>query len=122
MRAIRQSGSEGGAAGVTTGRPYPYTVHASPTRLAKRRERPRRRPNAASWNRRFHPSEARPVGVGAPGRWDALGWRGRSYPSLRDGEAHRAGVAVALHDETNAQPPRARRRSLARVTRSEAEG
>ena len=24
MRAIRQSGSEGGAAGVTTGRPYPY--------------------------------------------------------------------------------------------------
>jgi len=26
MRAIRQSGSEGGAAGVTTGRPYPYTA------------------------------------------------------------------------------------------------
>ena len=24
MRAIRQSGSEGGATGVTTGRPYPY--------------------------------------------------------------------------------------------------
>jgi len=24
MREIRQSGSEGGAAGVTTGRPYPY--------------------------------------------------------------------------------------------------
>ena len=26
MRAIRQSGSEGGAAGVTTGRPYPYQL------------------------------------------------------------------------------------------------
>ena len=31
MRAIRQSGSEGGAAGVTTGRPYPYLP---PTPLA----------------------------------------------------------------------------------------
>jgi hypothetical protein len=26
MREIRQSGSEGGAAGNTTGRPYPYSV------------------------------------------------------------------------------------------------
>jgi hypothetical protein len=29
MREIRQSGSEGGAAGVITGRPYPYTAHVS---------------------------------------------------------------------------------------------
>ena len=27
MREIRQSGSEGGAAGVITGRPYPYLAH-----------------------------------------------------------------------------------------------
>ncbi len=27
MREIRQSGSEGGAAGVITGRPYPYPTH-----------------------------------------------------------------------------------------------
>ena len=27
MREIRQSGSEGGAAGVITGRPYPYPAH-----------------------------------------------------------------------------------------------
>ena len=29
MREIRQSGSEGGAAGVITGRPYPYPTHVS---------------------------------------------------------------------------------------------
>ena len=29
MREIRQSGSEGGAAGVITGRPYPYPAHAT---------------------------------------------------------------------------------------------
>jgi len=32
MREIRQSGSEGGAAGVITGRPYPYRPTTLPVR------------------------------------------------------------------------------------------
>ncbi len=65
MREIRQSGSEGGAAGVITGRPYPYP--------------PTSRSPSERWN--SHPPER------SRGDWHV--W---VAPSLRDGEGHWVGL------------------------------
>jgi len=37
--------------------------------------------------------------------WDAPRWRGRSRPSLRSGEAHRASAALAPHEQTHPRSP-----------------